>query len=84
MPEGDDRTLTVGYAISWSHDWVAGPNMGSAFVVALDEIERRQLLPGFVSSVFMDVHVSVHFESEAMAGREHTAKGSKTTDIKIA
>ena len=42
-----NNTLTIAYSIPWSHDWAVGPVMGSAIVVGLEEVRRRQLLPGF-------------------------------------
>ena len=40
-------TLTLGYLISWSHEWAVGPYIGSAIGVGIAEIERRQLLPDY-------------------------------------
>lgn len=45
--EPTNRTLTLGYLLSWSHEWPAGPYIGSAIVVAIQEVHRRQLLPGY-------------------------------------
>ena len=42
-----NNTLTIGYLWPWTHAWPVGPYSASALVVALTEIERRQLLPGF-------------------------------------
>ena len=45
--EAVNNTLTIGYLWPWSHGWPGGPYSGSAIVVALEEVERRKLLPGY-------------------------------------
>ena len=40
-------TLTLGYLISWSHEWAIGPLIGSALNVGLKEVRRRQLIPDY-------------------------------------
>ena len=40
-------TLTLGYLLSWSHEWAVGPFIGSAIAVGINEIKRRQLLPDY-------------------------------------
>ena len=40
-------TLTLGYLISWSHEWAIGPYIGSAINVGIKEIKRRQLIPDY-------------------------------------
>ena len=42
-----NSTLTIGYLLSWSHEWAAGPYIGSSIILAIEEIEKRQLLPGY-------------------------------------
>ena len=42
-----NNTLTIGYLLSWSHEWAVGPFIGSAIIVAIKEIRKRQLLPGY-------------------------------------
>ena len=44
---GFNNTLTLGYLLSWSHEWAAGPYIGSSIILAIEEIEKRQLLPGY-------------------------------------
>ena len=40
-------TLTLGYLISWSHDWTIGPSTGSAINIGIEEIKKRQLIPDY-------------------------------------
>ena len=40
-------TLTLGYLISWTHEWAIGPLIGSALNVGLKEVRRRQLIPDY-------------------------------------
>lgn len=40
-------TLTLGVLIPWEQGWLVGPSVGSAFLLGLDEVRRRQLLPGY-------------------------------------
>ena len=42
-----NNTLTLGYLLSWSHEWAAGPYIGSSIEIAIQEIRKRQLLPGY-------------------------------------
>ncbi len=42
-----NSTLTIAYLWPWTHIWPVGPTTGSTIILALREVERRQLLPGF-------------------------------------
>ncbi len=42
-----NNTLTIGYTIPWSHDWVAGPYMGSAIILGIETVNKRNILPGY-------------------------------------
>ena len=42
-----EMTLQIGVLIPWTQDWILGDKMGSGIVVGIEEVERRQLLPGF-------------------------------------
>jgi atrial natriuretic peptide receptor A len=41
-------TLNMGVLIPWSEEWNLGPYMGAGVVVGIQEIYKRQLLPGYV------------------------------------
>ena len=50
-----NNTLTLGYLVSWQKGWIAGPYLGSAIVVGIQEVRRRGLLPGYeIEWVFGD------------------------------
>ncbi len=38
--------LTLGYLVPWQ-GWPVGPSVGSAIILGINEIEKRQLLPGY-------------------------------------
>ena len=40
-------TLMLGYFVPWIQGYKAGPGLGSAINVAIEDIERQQLLPGY-------------------------------------
>ncbi len=42
-----NKTLTVAYSIPWVQGWPVGIRAGSAIIVGIEEVERRQLLPGY-------------------------------------
>lgn len=42
-----NNTLTLGYSLSWTRGWIVGSRGGSAIILALEEIKKRQLLPGY-------------------------------------
>ncbi len=43
-----NETLTVGFLIPWEQgSWRVGPFLGSAVVLGIQEVQRRQLLPGY-------------------------------------
>ena len=41
------NNLTIGVLVPWEKGWTVGASMGSAIVVALDTVERLQLIPGY-------------------------------------
>ena len=45
--KAENNTLTIAFAFSWTGVWPAGRTIGGAFVVGLDEVHRRNLLPGY-------------------------------------
>ncbi len=42
-----NNTLTIGFTFPWSGAWPAGPIIGGAFLVGIQEVKNRNLLPGF-------------------------------------
>ncbi len=46
--QGDsmNKTLRLGFTAPWSHGWPIGYAIAAGLIVGLDEIDRRQLLPG--------------------------------------
>ncbi len=40
-------TLTIAFIFAWSGSWPAALTMGGAFLVGLEEVQRRNLLPGY-------------------------------------
>ena len=42
-----NNTLTLAYSIPWERGWVIGPLLGSAIIPGIEEVHRRQLLPGY-------------------------------------
>ena len=44
-----NNTLTLGYLVPWAedHEWEIGPYVGSAIILGIEEVHRRQLLPGY-------------------------------------
>ena len=40
-------TLTLGYLLPWSHDWSLGVSTAPAITIAIREVDRRELLPGY-------------------------------------
>ncbi len=42
-----NNTLTIAFTFPWSGAWPAGPSIGGAFIVGLEEVRRRNLLPGY-------------------------------------
>lgn len=42
-----NSTLTLGYLIAWEQGWLGGPVMGSAIILGVEEVYRRNLLPGY-------------------------------------
>ncbi len=50
-----NQTLTLGYAMPWQAGWQFGVGVGSAIVLGIREVEKRQLLPGYkIEWVLMD------------------------------
>ena len=49
-----NNTLTLGYLLSWSHEWAVGPYIGSAIEVAIQEIKERRLLPNYEIKWILD------------------------------
>ncbi len=45
--KADNNTLTIGLSIPWEQGWKLGGLIGSAFVLGIREVEKRQLLPGY-------------------------------------
>ena len=43
----DNNTLTLGCSIPWIRGWLIGGQIGSAVSIAIEEVHRRQLLPGY-------------------------------------
>ena len=41
------KSLTVGYTIPWMSGWPVGQEFGSSFVLGLEEVSRRQILPDY-------------------------------------
>ena len=39
--------LTIGYLVTWERNLLIGTASGSAFVIGLEEVKRRQILPGY-------------------------------------
>ncbi len=42
-----NKTLTMALSIPWIQGWPVGIRSGSAIIVDIEEVERRQLLPGY-------------------------------------
>ncbi len=42
-----NMTLTLGFSIPWERGWTVGGTIGSAIVLGIKEVEKRQLLPGY-------------------------------------
>ncbi len=42
-----NNTLTIAFTFSWTGVWPAGRTIGGAFVVGLEEVRRRNILPGY-------------------------------------
>ena len=42
-----NNTLTLGYLVSWSPDWMIGRISASAITLGIREVGRRGLLPGY-------------------------------------
>ena len=42
-----NNTLTLGYLLPWVKGWFIGPLVGSAIILGIDEVHKRQLLPGY-------------------------------------
>ena len=40
-------TLNLAFLAPWSHDWVLAPGAASGFSLALEEVNNRQILPGY-------------------------------------
>ncbi len=43
----DGSILTIGYLVPWEQGWLVGPHLGSAVMLGIKEVEKRQLLPGY-------------------------------------
>ncbi len=41
------KILNMGVLLPWTNDWELGPYMGSGVVVGIQEVYKRQLLPGY-------------------------------------
>ena len=46
-------TFTIAYAYPWSGAWPVGPTIGAAFLVGLNEVKRRNILPGYEMEWFV-------------------------------
>ena len=46
-PYTDNKTLNLGVLIPWTQEWDLGQAMGSGVIVGLEEVEKRDLLPGY-------------------------------------
>ena len=42
-----DNTLTIGYILPWERGWIVGQTVGSSIILGIEEVQRRQLLPGY-------------------------------------
>ncbi len=52
-----NNTLTLGFSLPWEHGWTVGPGAGAGIIVGIEEVHRRQLLPGYdIEWVFRDDH----------------------------
>ncbi len=40
-------TLTLAYTLSWNQEWLVGQSIGSAIIIGIEEVYRRQILPGY-------------------------------------
>ncbi len=45
--EAVNNTLTIAYIMPWSGSWSIGPRIGGAFILGLEEVRKRNLLPGY-------------------------------------
>ena len=56
-------TLTLGYLMSWSHEWAVGPFIGSAINIGIEEVKRRQLINDYeIDWILADTWCEVSFE----------------------
>ena len=52
----NNDTLMIGYVLP-SIGWPVGPTIGSAIILAIEELDRRQILPGYkVDWIMRDDH----------------------------
>ncbi len=52
-----NNTFTLGYSIPWERGWHIGGIIGSAIVLGIREVHRRQLLPGYeIEWIWRDSH----------------------------
>ena len=45
--EAVNNTLWLGYSIPWISQWPIGVQVGSAIILGIEEVYRRQILPGY-------------------------------------
>ena len=45
--EAVNKTLNVAFSIPWTQGWTVGSRAGAAIIVGIEEIKRRQILPGY-------------------------------------
>ena len=42
-----NKTFTLAYTLSWNQEWLVGRQIGSAIMLGIEEVYRRNLLPGY-------------------------------------
>ena len=42
-----NNTLMLGYLLPWEREWLVPQTIGSAIIVGIEEVYKRQLLPGY-------------------------------------
>ncbi len=42
-----NNTLMLGYLLPWEKEWLPSQKIGSAIVIGIEEVYKRQLLPGY-------------------------------------
>ncbi len=42
-----NNTFTLAYTLSWNQEWLVGRQIGSAIILGIEEVYRRNILPGY-------------------------------------